>query len=71
MSSLSILAKDESLSIAESRKRKDQSIKRPRVHQKIQNYFDNMLDGAISPILRLKINRSACNMKCEHCEDRI
>ena len=26
-----------------------------------------MIDGAISPILRLKINRSACNMKCEHC----
>jgi len=67
MSSLNILAKDESLSLTESRKRKDQSIKRPRVHQKIQNYFNNMLDGAISPILRLKINRSACNMKCEHC----
>ena len=66
-SNLEILAKDESLSQGESKKRKDQSEKRPRVHQKIQDYFENMIDGAISPILRLKINRSACNMKCEHC----
>jgi MoaA/NifB/PqqE/SkfB family radical SAM enzyme len=67
MSSLEILAKDESLSLEESRKRKDQSAKRPRVHEKIHNYFENMIDGYISPILRLKINRSLCNMKCEHC----
>ena len=65
--SLQILQKDESLTNDESRKRKDQSKRRPRVHQKIQDYFENMIDGAISPILRLKINRSACNMKCEHC----
>jgi MoaA/NifB/PqqE/SkfB family radical SAM enzyme len=67
MSSLEILAKEESLSTDEARKRKDQSQKRPRVHEKIQQYFENMIDGHISPILRLKINRSACNMKCEHC----
>ena len=62
-----VLSKDASLTNEEDRKRKDQSKIRPRVHQKIQNYFENMIDGAISPILRLKINRSACNMKCEHC----
>ena len=44
-------------------KRKDQSKVRPRVHEKIQNYFENMIDGAISPILRLKINSQTCNMK--------
>jgi MoaA/NifB/PqqE/SkfB family radical SAM enzyme len=66
-SSLNILAMDESLTEEEGRKRKDQSQKRPRVHKKIQDYFDNMIDGAISPILRLKINRSACNMQCQHC----
>lgn len=66
-SSLNILAMDESLTKEEGRKRKDQSQKRPRVHKKIQAYFDNMIDGAISPILRLKINRSACNMQCQHC----
>ena len=65
--SLHILAKEESLTNDESRKRKDQSQKRPRVHAKIQKYFENMIDGDISPILRLKINRSACNMQCEHC----
>ena len=57
-SSLHILAEHEALSLAEKNKRKDQSQKRPRVHQKIQNYFKGMLDGQISPILRLKINRS-------------
>tara|TARA_B100001248_G_C27376380_1_gene454497 strand:+ start:195 stop:1349 length:1155 start_codon:yes stop_codon:yes gene_type:complete len=62
-----VLSKDASLTNEEDRKRKDQSKVRPRVHQKIQSYFENMIDGAISPILRLKINRSACNMKCEHC----
>lgn len=62
-----LLSKEASLTKEEERKRKDQSKIRPRVHQKIQNYFENMIDGAISPILRLKINRSACNMKCEHC----
>ena len=51
----------------ESRKRKDQSKKRPRVHEKIQAFHRNALDGVISPILRLKINRSLCNFKCEHC----
>ena len=64
---LQILAKDEALTTEEDRKRKDQSQKRPRVHEKIQAYFNNMIDGAISPILRLKINRSACNMHCQHC----
>ncbi len=67
MDSLQVLHKDESLTQAEGRKRTDQSKKRPRVHKKIQQYFDNMIDGTISPILRLKINRSACNMQCEHC----
>ena len=51
-SSLQILADHEALSLVEKNKRKDQSQKRPRVHEKIQNYFKNMLDGDISPILR-------------------
>lgn len=66
-SSLQILAEQEALSLAEKNKRKDQSQKRPRVHEKIQSYFKNMLDGEISPILRLKINRSLCNFHCAHC----
>jgi len=65
--SLKILADHEALSLAEKNKRKDQSIKRPRVHEKIQQYFKGMLDGQISPILRLKINRSLCNFHCAHC----
>jgi MoaA/NifB/PqqE/SkfB family radical SAM enzyme len=64
---LQILAEQEALSLTEKNKRKDQSIKRPRVHKKIQDYFKNMLDGDISPILRLKINRSLCNFACAHC----
>ena len=64
---LQILAENEALSMAEKNKRKDQSVKRPRVHEKIQNYFKGMLDGQISPILRLKINRSLCNFSCAHC----
>lgn len=64
---LQILADHEALSLVEKNKRKDQSQKRPRVHQKIQDYFKNMLDGDISPILRLKINRSLCNFNCVHC----
>jgi len=66
-SSLQILAEQEALSLIEKNKRKDQSQKRPRVHQKIQDYFKNMLNGDISPILRLKINRSLCNFNCAHC----
>lgn len=66
-SSLQILADHEALSLVEKNKRKDQSQKRPRVHQKIQDYFRNMLNGDISPILRLKINRSLCNFNCAHC----
>ena len=67
MDNLQILAKDESLSIIEKNKRRDQSVHRPRVHEKIQLYFEKMLDGYISPILRLKINRSLCNFHCAHC----
>ena len=66
-SSLQILAEQEALTLIEKNKRKDQSIQRPRVHEKIQNYFKGMLDGQISPILRLKINRSLCNFHCAHC----
>jgi AdoMet-dependent heme synthase len=55
------------LSSTEGKKRQDQSKKRPRVHQKIKNYFRDMSNGVISPILRLKINRSLCNFHCEHC----
>jgi MoaA/NifB/PqqE/SkfB family radical SAM enzyme len=66
-STLHILADQEALSLAEKNKRKDQSQIRPRVHEKIQNYFKGMLDGQISPILRLKINRSLCNFHCAHC----
>jgi len=65
--SLQILAEQEALSLTEKSKRKDQSQKRPRVHEKIQRYFSRMLDGDISPILRLKINRSLCNFSCAHC----
>jgi MoaA/NifB/PqqE/SkfB family radical SAM enzyme len=64
---LHILAEEESLSLTEKNKRKDQSQQRPRVHEKIQQYFTGMLDGQISPILRLKINRSLCNFHCAHC----
>jgi MoaA/NifB/PqqE/SkfB family radical SAM enzyme len=64
---LQILAEQEALSLTEKNKRKDQSQKRPRVHEKIQQYFKGMLDGQISPILRLKINRSLCNFHCAHC----
>ena len=66
-SSMKILADQEALSLTEKSKRKDQSVKRPRVHEKIQQYFKGMLDGQISPILRLKINRSLCNFHCAHC----
>ena len=65
--SLQILAEQEALTLIEKNKRKDQSVQRPRVHEKIQNYFKGMLDGQISPILRLKINRSLCNFHCAHC----
>ena len=62
-----ILAEETALSAIEEKKRQDQSIKRPRVYEKIQNYFGSMTDGVISPILRLKINRSLCNFHCLHC----
>lgn len=65
--SLKILAEQEALSLIEKNKRKDQSLQRPRVHEKIQEYFREMLNGKISPILRLKINRSLCNFHCAHC----
>ena len=65
--SLQILAEQEALSLVEKNKRKDQSQRRPRVYEKIQQYFKGMLDGQISPILRLKINRSLCNFHCAHC----
>lgn len=55
------------LTTGESRKREDQSKKRPRVHEKIQAFHRKAMDGVISPILRLKINRSLCNFKCQHC----
>lgn len=64
---LQVLAEQEALSLTERNKRKDQSQRRPRVHEKIQQYFKGMLDGQISPILRLKINRSLCNFHCAHC----
>jgi len=64
---LKILAQDEALSLTEKAKRRDQSIRRPRVHEKIQRYFREMVSGYISPILRLKINRSLCNFHCAHC----
>ena len=65
--SIDILAKAAALTLTEGKKRQDQSKLRPRVHEKIQNFFRNMSKGVISPILRLKINRSLCNFKCEHC----
>ena len=66
-SNLHVLAEQEALTLTEKSKRTDQSQRRPRVYEKIQNYFKNMLDGQISPILRLKINRSLCNFHCAHC----
>ena len=65
--SLPILAKAAALTPTEGRKRQDQRKMRPRVHEKIQNFFRDMSSGVISPILRLKINRSLCNFKCGHC----
>ena len=65
--SLPILAEAAALTETEGKKRQDQSTKRPRVHEKIQNFFRDMSGGVISPILRLKINRSLCNFNCEHC----
>ena len=62
-----IYAEEAALTEIEGKKRQDQSIKRPRVYEKIQNYFGDMADGVISPILRLKINRSLCNFHCLHC----
>ena len=62
-----IFAEEAALTEIEGKKRQDQSIKRPRVYEKIQNYFGNMASGVISPILRLKINRSLCNFHCPHC----
>jgi AdoMet-dependent heme synthase len=62
-----IYAEEAALTEIEGKKRQDQSIKRPRVYEKIQNYFGSMADGVISPILRLKINRSLCNFHCLHC----
>ena len=64
---LKALELDSQLSLEERRKRTDQSVVRPRVYEKIQNFFGTMADGAISPILRLKINKSLCNLKCQHC----
>jgi len=64
---LKALEIDSQLSLEERRKRTDQSVVRPRVYEKIQNFFGTMADGAISPILRLKINKSLCNLKCQHC----
>jgi MoaA/NifB/PqqE/SkfB family radical SAM enzyme len=62
-----IFSEEAALTDVEGKKRQDQSKKRPRVHEKIQNYFRDMSSGVISPILRLKINRSLCNFHCEHC----
>ena len=64
---LKALELDSQLSLEERRKRTDQSVVRPRVYDKIQNFFGTMADGVISPILRLKINKSLCNLKCQHC----
>lgn len=66
-SPLQVLAAAAAITEEEVRKRKDQSQRRPRVYEKIQRYFERMIDGAISPILRLKINRSLCNFQCQHC----
>ncbi len=56
-----------SISVLESEKRSHQKLKRPRVFEKIEAHNSDTLNGSISPILRLKINRSACNMQCQHC----
>jgi len=67
MPDLSEIGPAQPLSTVESSKRNLQKTLRPRVYEKILVYNDRMMDGVISPILRLKINRSLCNMKCEHC----
>ena len=64
---LAVVAADSQLSLEENRKRTDQRLKRPRVYEKIQAFFRDMADGVISPILRLKTNKSLCNLQCQHC----
>ena len=51
---IEILSETSALTQIEGKKRQDQSQKRPRVHEKIQNFFREMSNGVISPILRLK-----------------
>jgi len=65
--SIPLFSQDTILTGIEEKKRQDQSEVRPRVHEKIQNFFRDMSSGVISPILRLKTNRSLCNFHCEHC----
>ena len=64
---LAVVAADSQLSLEENRKRTDQRLKRPRVYEKIRAFFRDMADGVISPILRLKTNKSLCNLQCQHC----
>ena len=65
--SIPLFSQDTILTGIEEKKRQDQSEVRPRVHEKIQNFFRDMSSGVISPILRLKTNRSLCNFHCDHC----
>lgn len=67
MHDLAEIGPTQPLSAVEEDKRSAQKRLRPRVYEKILRYNERMLEGCISPILRLKINRSLCNMKCEHC----
>ena len=64
---LAVVAADSQLSLEENRKRTDQRLKWPRVYEKIRAFFRDMADGVISPILRLKTNKSLCNLQCQHC----
>lgn len=64
---LPVIGDTVALTAREGKKRESQKLKRPRVHEKIEAYHKNAIDGVISPILRLKINRSLCNFSCQHC----
>ena len=63
--SIPLFSQDTILTGIEEKKRQDQSEVRPRVHEKIQNFFRDMSSGVISPILRLKTNRSLCKYQYE------
>ena len=57
--SLQILAEQEALTLLEKAKRKDQSLRRPRVHEKIQNFFPlkSMYNLIKQPVQRIVMSK--------------